>query len=506
MIKRFQFFLMIFILFVYGLLISQKINLVTADLGRHLKNGEIFFKTFSIPQTNFYSYTYPDFPFINHHWGSGAIFYLIHKAFGFVGLSVFFVLISLFTFWLFFDIARKSSRYSIAIVVSAIALPVLVSRTEIRPEAFSYLFCGVFCWLLWHIKNKLIANKWLYLIPIIEFLWINLHIYFFLGFFLLGVFFLDSFIDKTDKKLAVSLIKVGILSAILVLLNPAGIKGAIYPLQIFGNFGYTLFENQGVLFLSKIVKYVPSQYFIILFIILVASWLAPFIKKQNISFENLIFTLFFSYFGWSAVRNFTLFGLFSIPIISANLSSLLKREEDEMECFTGSSLVVVILFILFVLNPPYWSGSLSSTGFGLQNNNTKAAEFFLKEEIKGPVFNNYDSGGYLIYFLYPAQKVFVDNRPEAYPAKFFQEVYIPVQENDIKWQELEGKEKFNSIFFYRHDLTPWGQNFLINRIKDSSWVPIYVDDWSIIFVKRKEENKEIIKRYELPKDMFLTSR
>lgn len=177
-----------------------------------------------------------------------------------------------------------------------------------------------------------------------------------------------------------------------------------------------------------------------------------------------------------------------------------------MECFTGSSLVVVILFILFVLNPPYWSGSLSSTGFGLQNNNTKAAEFFLKEEIKGPVFNNYDSGGYLIYFLYPAQKVFVDNRPEAYPAKFFQEVYIPVQENDIKWQELEGKEKFNSIFFYRHDLTPWGQNFLINRIKDSSWVPIYVDDWSIIFVKRKEENKEIIKRYELPKDMFLTSR
>jgi hypothetical protein len=502
--NKFQVIFSVFLFLLYGLLISQKINLVTADLGRHLKNGEIFINELSLPKTNFYSYTYPDYPFINHHWGSGVVFYLIQKAFGFTGLSILFVAISLATFWLFFDIARKSSRFSIAVLVSVVAMPILATRTEIRPEIFSYFFCGLFVWLLWHVKHKLISQNYLYLIPLFLLTWINLHIYFFLGFFILGIFLLGSFIDKTNKGLPLLLIKVGLVSAVLVLLNPAGIKGIIYPLQIFNNFGYMLFENQGVLFLDKLVKYSPSQYFKISFVFLAVSWVLVLVKKQKFLFENLVFTIFFSYLGWSAVRNFTVFGLFAVPIISANLSGFIKRKEDELEHFTTASLAVVVLLLLFLINIPYWSGRLK-VGWGLKENNLKAADFFLKEGIKDPVFNNYDSGGYLIYSLYP-QKVFVDNRPEAYPASFFKEIYIPSQENETKWGELDKKHNFNSVFFYRLDLTPWGQTFLVNRVKDPSWAPVYVDDLAIIFVKRNEENKDIIQKHELPKEMFSISR
>lgn len=335
-------------------------------------------------------------------------------------------------------------------------------------------------------------------------IWINLHIYFFLGFFILGVFVLGGFIDKTNRRLTVLLIKVGVLSALSVLLNPAGVRGVIYPLRIFNNFGYPLFENQGVLLLDKLVNYPPSQYFKITFIFLVISWVTVLVKKQKVVFENLIFTLFFSYLGWTAVRNFTIFGLFAIPIFSANFSCLIKRKEDEAEHFIAGWLAVVALFVLFLINIPYWSGRLK-TGWGLRENNLKAAEFLVKEGIKGPIFNNYDSGSYLIYSLYP-QKVFVDNRPEAYPASFFKEVYIPVQEEEEKWQALDKQYNFNSIFFYRLDLTPWSQTFLINRVNDPVWVPVYVDDLTIIFVKRNEENKEIIKKHELPKEIFSVAR
>ena len=63
-----------------------------------------------------------------------------------------------------------------------------------------------------------------------------------------------------------------------------------------------------------------------------------------------------------------------------------------------------------------------------------AADFYKTNKIQGPIFNNYDIGGYLIFHLYP-EKIFVDNRPEAYPTSFFQDVYIPMQENNDIWKE-----------------------------------------------------------------------
>jgi len=500
--KKANLLALFFLLSLYGLLITSKINLVTADLGRHLKNGEAFFESFSVPQTNFYSYTYSDFPFLNHHWASGVVFYLVKQSFGFVGLCLFFTFIGLLTLAIFFDLAVKSSRLSLAILTSVLAMPLLATRVEIRPEVFSYFLAGVFLWLLWQTQNQKINKNWLFLLPILELIWINLHLYFFLGFFLICIFFLNSLINKRGRIEPLHYIKVLAISGFLVLFNPAGLRGVLYPLQIFNNYDYRLFENQTVWFLDKLVSYPPSLYFKIVFGFLVLSWLFIIIKQRKINLVNLSLSVFFSAIAWLAVRNFTLFGYFALPLIAANFKDIVKREkENEGEFFLAASLGGVMLLGFFLLNSSYWTGRIE-VGLGLKEGNSKAAEFFLENNLKGPIFNNYDNGGYLIYFLYPQEKVFVDNRPEAYPAEFFQKTYIAMQESDKRWQEVEEKYDFNTIFFYRHDLTPWGQNFLIGRIQDSAWAPVYVDDWSIIFLKRNEENKEIIKRFELPKEMF----
>jgi hypothetical protein len=77
------------ILLMYAGFLTHPTNLTDSDLGRHLKNGEIFIRNGLIAHSNLYSYTQPDYPFINHHWGSGVVFYLVESIAGFQGLSIF---------------------------------------------------------------------------------------------------------------------------------------------------------------------------------------------------------------------------------------------------------------------------------------------------------------------------------------------------------------------------------------------------------------------------------
>ena len=169
-----------------------------------------------------------------------------------------------------------------------------------------------------------------------------------------------------------------------------------------------------------------------------------------------------------------------------------------------------MLFLLFWLslcfNWPYSPFYLSRFGFGLAPGVTGAADFFRRSRLSGPIFNNYDIGGYLIFYLYPKERVFVDNRPEAYPASFFREIYIAAQEKEKIWRQIEEQYRFNTIFFYRHDATPWAQPFLIRRLKDPDWVPVYVDSYSLILVRNNSQNQEVIKKFRLPQELFQISR
>ena len=155
-------------------------------------------------------------------------------------------------------------------------------------------------------------------------------------------------------------------------------------------------------------------------------------------------------------------------------------------------------FLYLLKNPKIYTGLVP----GING----SAEFVKLMNIQGPMFNNYDIGGYLIFNLFPRVKVFVDNRPEVYSVSFFKDVYVPMQENDEAWRSTDRQYDFNVIYFYRYDLTPWGQNFMISRLRDPEWAPVYVDLFTIVFLRRNEQNKRIIDALELPRSMFQVTR
>ena len=515
----FKIFLCACVLAFYAVALAQPITLVSTDLGRHLKNGEIFLHTFSVPQGNYYSYTNGDFPFVNHHWGTGVLFYLIERAAGFAGMHIFFIAVSVATLGIFLSVAVAQGNFTGALLAAIIAVPLAASRAEVRPEALSYLLAGTFFWAIWNYLEGRISRRWLWALPGLMALWTNLHIYFFFGFGLIGIGVLEAayrwLIQKRQdyRERLQALALVGVASGIAALLNPAGIRGVLYPFKIFNNYGYRLLENQSVWFLDRVIGYPPSLYFKILFIALAVAcvfYLARVVqKKETLSPFLILLALGMSFLGWTAVRNFALFGMFAITLIAIFLRSMRNKKQVSAHCYAGILFAAGCLFVsLFVINPSFWDRYKDGGwGIGLRQSAgshgfSGAADFFKREGLRGPIFNDYDIGGYLIYYLFPQERVFVDNRPEAYPASFFQDVYIPMQEREDIWQEELARFNFNAIIFYWHDLTPWAQTFLSHRVADNAWAPVYADDSVIIFVRRGSVNQSVIDKHEIPHSMF----
>ena len=64
------------------------ITSINTDIGRHIKSGEIIWQTKNVPKTNLFSFTEPDHAFIDHHWLSQIIFYIVDRASGLDGLNI----------------------------------------------------------------------------------------------------------------------------------------------------------------------------------------------------------------------------------------------------------------------------------------------------------------------------------------------------------------------------------------------------------------------------------
>jgi hypothetical protein len=93
-------------------------------------------------------------------------------------------------------------------------------------------------------------------------------------------------------------------------------------------------------------------------------------------------------------------------------------------------LAVIAVVAAFLQQFQEFQQMRPTMGLGLLPGVDASGDFFRENHIAGPIFNDYDTGGYLIYKLSidgPNQRVFVDNRPEAYTREFFRDFYIRAQ-------------------------------------------------------------------------------
>ncbi len=457
------------------------------DLGRHIKLGEIITQTASIPKTNLFSYTNPDFPFINTHWLFEVMAYFFSQTVGLEALLVLKVILLIFAVWLTIRLIPKENSI-LLLPVAFIFLHVLRERTELRPEIFSFLFTALTLYILERFKSSTLKNnKLIFLLPLIQLIWINTHIYFFVGLTLQAIFL----IQRVGAKLIHPPgglrwhlpFLVFICSVLVSLINPNGLAGVLYPLNVSKNYGYTIVENQTMFFLERISFRDPNFLFVkISIVIIILSFLVALIRRR-LDIKNMLLCFFGLALASMNVRSFPYLVFLSLPATLTNFGPFRSGKS-----IISLSLVFGCLLILesfFYLNGDYYKyrDDGNTPGLKLSESGKGALNFVLSHNLPNPIYNNFDIGSYIFHRGYPKYRVFVDGRPEAYPAQFFTGVYIPSQSDYQNFQELSKIWNFKTIIFSHTDQTPWGKTFLQSVVKDKNWSLVYIDDFMVVLVK-----------------------
>jgi len=513
-----------------ALIYFQQGDFTSIDLGRHLENGKIVWSQPDVLFKNLYSYTEPDFPFVNHHWLSGVIFWLLYLIGGFKILSALNILVGVSTVLIVFKLAVKKSYFSLA---GALALPVILllsERVDIRPEIFSNLFIVLTFYLLEDFRATKSAKKLFWLLPIF-FLWVNMHLYFFIGLFFIGLAILEQIIIQQKSFLKIEYAKklfyffLG--SVAVCLLNPNFINGLAYPFTITGKYynaseNYEIMENKSPFFLENLMINENIFIFKILLILSAASFIALAIKKYRDNHERplkarllnsldyfyLFAAVFFSAFAVLYIRNLPTFGLIILPIMTGNFFAAAGNFKEKIIKYEVAALAVIFLlyggFFSWLIYDNYGARIFlnKNLGLGVSQNSLASIKFYKDNNLSGPIFNNFDIGSALDFWLYPSERVFVDNRPDVFSQNFFSRIYKPMMSDGAKWQEYTEKYKINLVYVSHTDGTPWAREFIAARLKDEGWPLIYFDDYTIIMAKNNGNNKAVIGKYKIDEEKF----
>ena len=545
-------------------------------MGRHLKLGEIITQTHQVPKTNLFSYTNPDFPFINTHWLFEVLAYGFDQTVGVYPLLILKIITILAAVWLTLKLVPKKNE-ALLLPVGFIFLHVLRERLELRPEIFSFLFTATTYYILEKfVSESVIPAKarlakragihltkifnWipayagmtknvriLFLLPLIQLIWINTHIYFFVGLILQAIYLLNTGYQNlrshTQSGKLRLLVGIFILSVLISLINPNGLNGLLFPLNVTKNYGYTIVENQTMFLLESINFRDPNFLFvklsigiILLSLFIVILSVAKNLLRMQVSntfdalsagklrdpslivqddrigkVKNILISLFGLGLALLNVRSFPYLVFLSLPAILQNFGPIKSNALTKILAILFGTLLLLESY--FYLNGDYYKykDSQHQVGFQFAQSLKGGMDFVLANDLPVPIYNNFDIGSYILYRGYPKYQVFVDGRPEGYPAQFFTGIYIPSQ-SDYKpltssgtvlltqnknFKEVEKIYNFKTIIFSHTDQTPWGRNFLQNVIKDPDWKLVYIDDFILILIRKEILDEKQLKVVDL---------
>lgn len=505
-------FLVLWLLLIVATMVyvlARPADLASADLGRHLTNGrqavEWLFGDGSSQflRENTYSYTASAFPVPNHHWASGVVFWVVYSFAGFTGLSVLYIALVLLGLGVAARLAVRAGGVAAVAALLPLCIPLVGYRAEVRPEVVSFVFVSLYALICLRLGQSGRVRWWVGALLALQIVWVNAHIYFILGPAVVGAFCVSALLRRQYRLAAVYAWCIAGLGVVSVS-NPNGLWGVWYPFTIFGNYGYRVLENQTVWFLWEYGIHTAAFWvFGVGAALTLAALILAWIRRATMPLWTVCLACGGVGLGLFAVRNLALAAVLALPLwvwaVRESVEYAHRRWRAEvlpLWLLIGFATTAVAFFAL------YPTERAVVHGLGAQSGTAGVTEFLRLAPVRGPVFNNYDVGGLLIFGGFPKERVFVDNRPEAYPSTFFSDVYIPMQEDAAAFQRVDAQYRFRSIVFNYKDATPWAQAFLQRIVQDMQWVPVYVDQAVLVLVRDVPEHAAVIQRYALPRELF----
>jgi len=118
-----------------------------------------------------------------------------------------------------------------------------------------------------------------------------------------------------------------------------------------------------------------------------------------------------------------------------------------------------------------------------------AADFLIANHIRGKMFNSYQYGGYLIFRLYPAQKVFVYPRTDIYHNDGFVQKLDAILQGRPNWKKLFDR--------YEIDYVVCESNAALRQLllEDGDFRLVFDDGNHSVLLKNVEKFRDLIERY-----------
>ncbi len=512
----------VMLLYVY---IGMHAELHDPDIWVHLKTGEYIVNNKTLPNTDIFSSTAYGKEWIDNTWLVKVIFYLVFRFGGTDSLISLSALLVTFAF-LFLFLSASEQRQKTAVIAGMLLITIFAStaRFNIRPENFSLLFFSIYLLIL----TRHIRSKWVFLLPLLQIFWVNCHVLFVLGPFLLFVFILAealkrnrllpwewSKVEPLDQQTYRNLLTVFFLTCLASFLNPYGYKGVLCPLGV--SFSAT---GKSSIFYGYIQELMPvwkiqHKSFVTYYILIVLSSFSFILRVKKINIAHFIawaillivslrinrFLVFFNFIAFLAATQILTKGQPKNGMHFSLIENLLGKR---CAFFRNIVLILIIFYVSkeasAILNSKYYIFDeyrikSSLLGVNAEEYPKKAADFMLNNKVPGNVFNLFNDGSYLIYRLSPENKVFIDGRTELYGGDFFED-YVKitnVNQNTIEASFI--KYNINTVFLSEPFADTRG---LTKCFYDSpNWTLIYFNIDALIFLKNSPRNQTLINKLKV---------
>lgn len=187
-----------------------------------------------------------------------------------------------------------------------------------------------------------------------------------------------------------------------------------------------------------------------------------------------------------AVRNLPLVapaGLLMVaPAWTAIEEALSERARGR--ALTRAALVATAALVVWLRVSDRLNGFVRAptrTGWGVDADRfpVGAADFLLRNDLPGPLLNGFDVGGYLLYRVHPARRVFIAGNTSMYPLEFFETYMQQVGGASPSLDAIAARWPFETVVW---DLaSPSAQSLLPVLAADPRWKLVYLDHGGVAF-------------------------
>ncbi len=481
------------------------------DFWWHLSTGRWILEHKEFVQSDFLSYTFKDAPWMDLTWGFEVIQYLLYSvtknywlvSFFFGVLGFFTAYFSYSTVNLFLEEQDRSGAF-IAFALCAIGIYFVDFRWIHRPEQFTHLYGILLIYLLF--KNQKEETKAVWWICLVQIAWVNTHGLFLIGPVITGAFLFQKVLDKDFAKVfnqlkSDRLLKVLGVQTLVCLINPRGWDGATFPFHLWEVLNHSFYRNtipEATNPYKDGVWGMDTWALTIYFALFCFSFLYPLSKeksKEKVCFYGigyLVFSLLLFRLSVIARRNIALFILWTLPVVSYELTKRLKelvaffnQDKFKEKAFLYTCLLSGFVCLGLVTN--LLRAEVSNTRFGGE---MASYEFPLESVEKLSKLNplpRFFAGVQFADFMgfhLKGYEPYIDGRfAEVYPREHFQRYMDILAHPRLIDEEVEQRKIKAMGLETRNPML----HALIRYISQSpKWKLYYLDEAATVFLKVEE--------------------